>query len=226
MPTYGDASKQVDWLVLSAALFFGGFAVGVLAATVYHTGDFLNSADAAQRWSIWSSIGTCLGSFAAVIGVGVAAWSFRSQVQQSKITLGADMLFKLTETFDSSRMHEARYRASRYLQSAGRKDSGLDSNSHVNTVLDFFEQVALLERRGAIQTEFVWHAFYEWIFNYYHLTKNYRAEVRKSDPTVWADLEMLYARILARQGTDAATFPTHNELLAFVSEEQSLRPLM
>jgi hypothetical protein len=225
MPTHRDERKQVGWSVLSAALLFGGIAVGVFAATVYRTGNFLTSADATQKWSIWSSIGTCLGSIVAVIGVGVAAWSFRSQVQQSKITLGADMLFKLTETFDSPRMHETRYRASHYLQSIGLKDSGLKGNSHVDTVLDFFEQVALLERRGAIQTEFVWHAFYEWIFNYYHLTKNYRVEVRKSDPTVWADLEMLYARILARQGADAATCPTHNELIAFVREEQASRPL-
>ena len=225
MPTHRDARTQLGWLVLSASLLFGGLAVGVFAATAYHTGDFLSSADATQKWSIWSSIGACLGSSAAVIGVGVAAWSFRSQVQQNKITLGADMLFKLTETFDSPRMHETRYCASHYLQSTELKKSGLNSNSHVNAVLDFFEQVALLERRGAIQTEFVWHAFYEWIFNYYHLTKNYRAEVRKSDPTVWADLEMLYARVLERQGADAATSPTHSELIAFVGEEQALRPL-
>lgn len=225
MPTHRDARTQVGWLVLSASFLLGGLTVGVFAATAYHTGDFLSSADATQKWSIWSSIGACLGSFAAVIGVGVAAWSFRSQVQQSKITLGADMLLKLTETFDSPRMHEARYRAAHYLQSTGLRDSGLISNSHVDTVLDFFEQVALLERRGAIQTEFVWHAFYEWIFNYYHLTKNYRAEVRRSDPTVWGDFEMLYARVLERQRADAATCPTHSELVAFVGEEQALRPL-
>ena len=135
------------------------------------------------------------------------------------------MLFKLTETFDSPRMRETRYCASHYLQSTQLKGSGVSSNAHVDSVLDFFEQVALLERRGAIQTEFVWHAFYEWIFNYYHLTKSYRSELHKSDLTVWADLEMLYARVLARQGTDAATSPTHRELVAFVDEEKALRPL-
>lgn len=99
------------------------------------------------------------------------------------------------------------------------------TNSSVDSVLDFFEQVAFLERRGAIDIEFVWHAFYHWLFHYYHLTEKYLAAAGADDSTVWADLSKLYERMEEEQRKAvkrAGGAPTTQQLHEFMESEISL----
>lgn len=187
-----------------------------------------------QLWTIVGSVGTCAGAVAAAAGVLFAAFSFGATVQQSKLSLGADMVLKLDDRFKTPEMKNARARAAQKLAT-----KALTSDENVDLVLDFFEQVALFERRSAIDTELVWHTFYHWFFNYYHLSKSYREYARQDDTSLWADIEQLYERIVMAQAgvrqsrTSCLTLckrtkktrglvPTTGELERFVNEEIAL----
>lgn len=197
------------YILIGAVIPTIGFLIGAFKST-----------EPAQFWPAASALGTIAGSLVTGVSVAIAAWSFRSQARQNSISLATDMLIKLTNEFDGERMQTARSRAAKFLRTM----SG-QTNSSVDSVLDFFEQVALLERRGAIDIEFVWHAFYNWLFHYYHLTQNYRAAASADDSTVWADLNRLYERMLQEQGNaanHAGGAPTPEQLHEFTESEIAL----
>lgn len=151
------------------------------------------------------------------MALGVAVWSYRSQVQQSKITLAVQILMKLEDDFDNPRMRAKRARAAKALQSQPGKGT-----ADVDAILDFFEGVALYEQSGAIKTKFVWHGFYLWFSYYYHLTMAYRTEVRQDDPQTWADLERLYQRTSAFEDQNQPRSPTPAEQAEFLADEIAL----
>jgi hypothetical protein len=196
-------------LVVGLAAFYGGGA--------YQTAHLVKANENIQRWNLWGSYATCVSAAVAAVAAGIAAWSFHIQVQQSKTTLGVDVLLKLDNDFGSPRMLAKRARAATAL-----KDQPGKGNSDINGVLDFFEGVALFERRGVIETEFVWHSFYEWFSTYYYLTQAYRAEERKRDHTVWLDLDGLYERVSLFQGADQPRHPTPAEVTEFLNDEIAL----
>lgn len=192
-------------------------AIGGLAASLGFVVGAIKPSDTAQFWSAVSALGTITGSLITAVSVAVAALSLRSQARQNRISLATDMLMKLTDQFDGKRMQMTRSHAAEFLRTKSEQ-----TNSSVDSILDFFEQVALLERRGAIDIEFVWHTFYNWLFHYYHLTQQYRAAARADDPTVWADLQGLYQRMLTEQqnaNKDAGRTPTPYELHEFIESE-------
>lgn len=197
-------------LVLAAAF-------GFFAAMVYQTGTFLTITDAIQKWSLWASFATCASALIAAGAIWVAVWSYRSQVEQSKITLAVQILMKLEDDFDNPRMRAKRTRAAKALQSQPNKGT-----ADIDAILDFFEGVALYEQSGAIETKFVWHGFYLWFSYYYHLTKIYRTEVRQDDSETWADLERLYQRTSSFEGQNQPRSPTPAEQAEFLRDEIAL----
>jgi hypothetical protein len=84
--------------------------------------------------------------------------------------------------------------------------------------------MALLLRRGALDTEIVSHTFFYWIDNYYTALQGYIAERQQRDPLVWEDLPKLVASVRAFQrkklGRDVSAIgPDQTE--AFLLEEQT-----
>lgn len=195
--------------VVGVAAFYGG--------GVYQAAHLVKANEDIQRWGLWGSYATCVSALVAAVAAGIAAWSFHTQTKQSKTTLGVDVLLKLDNDFSNPRMLAKRARAATALKGQPGKGS-----NDINGVLDFFEGVALFERRGVIETEFVWHTFYEWFATYYYLTQAYRAEERKRDPSVWADLDGLYERVSLLQGKDQPRHPTPAELTEFLNDEIAL----
>jgi len=173
--------------------------------------------DAVQRWSLWGALATCASALIAAGAVCAAVWSYRSQVQQSKIALAVQVLMKLEDDFDSPRMRAKRARAAKALQNRPH-----EGTADIDAILDFFEGVALYERSGVIETEFVWHGFYMWFSYYYHLTNRYRTEVRQDDSKTWADIESMYQRLSAFEGVDQPKHPTSAEIAKFLNDETAL----
>jgi riboflavin biosynthesis pyrimidine reductase len=60
-------------------------------------------------------------------------------------------------------------------------------------VLDFFETVAFLVRRGALDAEVVWHTFYEWIDG--RATEGVLRQARDEHPREWEDFGALRAKV-------------------------------
>ncbi len=89
--------------------------------------------------------------------------------------------------------------------------------------LDFFETMALLLRRGALDREIVCHTFFYWIDHYYQAAKPAIDQRQLADPLVWKDLILFVANLRKYQtsqyGTGTYTPPDPEDIAAFLAEE-------
>jgi hypothetical protein len=183
----------------------------------------------------WKFAGGPKGEFLAfvynvapMLAVIVSVVTLIVSLRHNRFSMGVDILSRLNKEFDSTDMKGARTRAARALQ-----DIETREDSDVNKILDFFENLALLERRGAIDIELIWHSFYYWLTCYFDTTSRYRADARREDPTQWEDIERLARRIQAEQQKHAIKI-SRNPLremvnssdaqLSFLNEEMHLVP--
>ena len=221
--------NRMLWLTAVPAFVVGAGTTTIYFATRVQPTD-------QQFWTFVGSVGTCAGTVMAAVGVLVAALSFGATVQQSRLSLGADMVLKLDDSFKTPAMKSARARAAQKLAAGA-----LTSDENVDVVLDFFEKVGLFERRGVIDAELAWHTFYYWIIHYYHLSKSYRDYARQGDDSLWEDIDRLYERVMTAQDkmrpsrascliackwkrmtSTSNRVPTPDELARFVHEETAL----
>lgn len=195
--------------------FFCGVGVGVFFCALIFAAYSIRQPiqDQAAFW-------TAVSAVSALIGVIVSVSTLVFSARQNKFALGVTILSKISDAFDTSQIREARSRAVSRLKAGDGND-----DSDVNSVLDFFEHVGLLLRRGAIDAEMVWHSFHYWIYHYYHLTRAYRAAERERHPSVWCDLDELYEIVMAYEAKAEARGerrPTESETNEFIRSEESL----
>lgn len=120
----------------------------------------------------------------ALAAFGLSFVVFLSAKRRERFKLGIDLILKLGERFESAAMREHRAAAALALRKSDEGDiPALDS------VLDFFEDVAFLVRRGAVDVEAVYEFFSHWIEIYARAS----AEYRRSDhgSLVWEGFERL-----------------------------------
>lgn len=157
-----------------------------------------------------------LTAWAAVVAAAVAVYAIWAESRRSRFALGIDLLLRLEADFGNDRMLTARRLASKALRS--------DDPSDADDVLDFFEMIGLLVRRGALDKYVVWHNFFYWIHRYYLSAQDYITAIQKEDPTIWADLVELHRSLVLiekkeRRCTDSNLQLTEAELTEFLEEE-------
>ena len=171
-----------------------------------------------------------ISSVAPLLAVVVTIFALVMNVKHNRFSMGVNLLKDLHGEFESDEMKKVRARAATTLRHVS---SSIDSN--VDHIIDFFEGIALLERRGAIDAELIWHSFYYWFTCYYDLTIEYRAFARRIDPTQWEDIERLSQRMIQQQHRHAARtlspFPTRQDPVTdaqrdFLADEIRSNPLL
>jgi len=70
-----------------------------------------------------------------------------------------------------------------------------DPGAAVEDVLDFFDDAAFLVKKGALDTEMTWHAFYHWVRLYFQAAEQHIMAYRKREPPVWNYLCWIYPRL-------------------------------
>jgi len=129
-----------------------------------------------------TAVATALAAFAAVIAL-------LYDNQRSRFALGVETLLKLDDKFDGATIKAARRKAAQSLLK--------NSNEGLDDILDFFEMVGLLTRRGAIDAVLVCDLFFDWIHCYWTLAKEYVDAIRvKENPTIWLEAEWLHTRLV------------------------------
>ena len=98
---------------------------------------------------------SALAAWAAVVAAAVAVYAIWAESRRSRFALGIDLFLRLEADFRNDRMLTARRVASKALRS--------ENPSDADDVLDFFEMIGLLVRRGALDKHVVWHNFFYWI---------------------------------------------------------------
>ena len=69
----------------------------------------------------------------------------------------------------------------------------------IDDVVDFFEDVGFLLKRGAISHHTAWQFFWVPVSTYHQATVPYRLENESEDAEVWAQFEHLYSAIEAQE---------------------------
>ena len=160
-------------------------------------------------------------SIAAVAAVATSVLTFRfvkDEAAHVQLTTRLDSLWHLDAQWTSGEMADARSAAAASL---------LDSHPtpDVDEVLDFFDNIALLLQRGALDEEMVWHQFYWPMASYWMASQDYVRRARKDDPVLWQDLEGVLPRLTAieshRRHSDGKAIPSAAQIHDFLTNESS-----
>lgn len=168
----------------------------------------------------WSAVAALAASLAAVLALGTTLLVVRTVRQDSQRILystALDALWRLDEQWNSEGMGEARGAAATAL---------LDGHptQDVDAVLDFFDHVALLVQRGALDEEMVWYQFYWPMANYWTASREYIRAAQHDDVTMWQDLDTLMPRLVSieaqrhRRRNDEV-LPTAAQVRDFLTDE-------
>ncbi len=160
-----------------------------------------------------------IATWTALVTALVAIVGLWTQYRQSSFALSVDLIIKLDERFKSEKMIKIRKAAAESILNK--------TNSNVDDVLEFFELIGLLIRRGALDEKMVWHTFLTWIDGYWHSTNGYITAERKKDPTLWKDFSYLHKRVSdvqnrERGNSDSEIIPLEDSLDDFLKDEANL----
>jgi hypothetical protein len=115
---------------------------------------------------------------AAMAGVFVALWTSYKTVTQAKIATAYQLVTQFEAQWDSSILRVRRLEAATALL-ADPKNRGADS------VIDFFETIAVAVKDRVVPLELCWHLFSDRMFGYSQAAKTRIEHVRGEDPTFW-----------------------------------------
>lgn len=111
------------------------------------------------------------------------------QIRLSRLSLGADLILRHAERFESNAFRQKRRLAAKALL----ENRDLEN---VEDVLDFFDTVAVLVHRKAFDKTLVWHMFFYWLHGYWLRGNNYIGKIRQKEATRYTDLLWLHDQLL------------------------------
>jgi hypothetical protein len=155
------------------------------------------------------AIPAIVGTLAAVAAALIAAY----QVCLSRFSLGVDLTLRLDERFESPEFLKKKYAAAHAIKE--------QPGSDIEDVLDFFESLGLLTRRGALDQEFVYSTFFYWLHGYVSKCQDFIAEQRKEYPARYGDLVWLHRKLVAIEERRYGPIQ-ESEWDGFLDDEESL----
>ena len=140
-----------------------------------------------------------------------------TETQRLVFATALDSLWRFDGQWNSDAMSDARSAAAAALLS-GRP------TQEVELVLDFFDQMALLVSRGALDDELVWYQFYWPMTGYWFASQDYIQELERDDPMRWEQLRAVIPRLVAieaqrRMRTTADAVPAPAQIRDFLTSE-------
>lgn len=174
-----------------------------------------------QRGSVnWNALTALAALITAAAAIGMAVMlsvTVRSDLQRTRFTTSLDTLWRLDADWNSSEMLDARSEAATALLAG-------HSAREVETVLDFFDEIALLLQRGAVDQELVWYEFYRPMANYWYATQKYVSKQRDDGTQEWEQLAVVIPQLVAlesqrhNRSLEDAT-PTMSQIRDFLNTE-------
>jgi hypothetical protein len=142
--------------------------------------------------SLWISLNpTVVTAWAAIAAVLVAIWAINRDNARSRFATMIDLLTRQDDLLNKDE-HTL----------ASRKKAAMEilegkTSPHLTDVLNHFEFIGLLVRRGAIDKEMAWSTFYSVAVGWWQVASDHIKENRKEDQTVWCDYEYLVNTLMA-----------------------------
>jgi hypothetical protein len=169
------------------------------------------------NWTALAALAACLTAVVALATAVVIFRQVRLDTQRILFNTALDSIWRFDTQWNSDAMADARSAAAASLLDAR---PGRD----VETVLDFFDQIALLANRTALDDEMVWYQFYWPMANYWGASQDYVHQVSRDDPLRWEQLAAVMPRLVAiearrrKRAAEAAT-PTAAQIKDFLNTE-------
>lgn len=159
---------------------------------------------------------TALSGLVAAI---IAAAALLAEGKRSRFSIGVDIILKLDERFNTEELRKIRRVAAKSILDKTYRDA--------EEVLDFFEMMGLMVRKGALNEEMVWNLFFYWIHRYRLSANEYIEKERQKDSMVWANLIYLHDRVVAIEKrisrcSDSDLLLSEQSLKEFLEEESNL----
>jgi hypothetical protein len=147
------------------------------------------------------------------VGTSISLLAFAYQVHRARFNQSVDLLFRLeNDFFGGDKIAQRALAAQDYATNP-------DYFAEMEDILDFFETVAMLTRKGALDLYMVWHTFGYWIERYYAIAKPHIAVRQRQEPGVWEDLDWLMPRLMKLQAKKGSSNLNDAELARFLQEE-------
>jgi hypothetical protein len=185
-------------------------------------------------WNAIAAIASAIAALAAVATAIVAYYQTRAASAIAKSTadqalelakFNAELisLQHLDEQWQSQHMIEMRCSAAKALLE-GRTNFDLDQ------ILDFFEEIARLVKRGVLPVETAWDAYYWPISNYWRVSSAYAQKTQDDEGATWNNLPIMVAamrEVEAKESTRAIDqiAPSETQTKEFLEDETNLRSL-
>jgi len=97
-----------------------------------------------------------------------------------------------------------------------------DDFREMEDILDFFETIAMLTRKRALDLYMVWHTFDYWIERYFAIAEPYIKQRQIREPGVWEDLNWLVPKLgKLREKKELKTHAFGSEAKAAFLEEEA-----
>jgi hypothetical protein len=170
----------------------------------------------------WTALAALAASLTALVALATAAVIFRqvrNDSQRILFTTALDSIWRFDTQWNSDAMADARSAAAAALLDG-------QPNRDVETVLDFFDQIALLVSRGALDEEMVWYQFYWPMATYWFASQGQVRELEHDDPARWEQLRTVMPRLVAieaqrhQHAADQAV-PTATQIKDFLATESA-----
>jgi hypothetical protein len=152
-------------------------------------------------------------SWIAIAGLSISLLTFAYQVYRARFNQSVDLLFRLeNDFFGSVKVAQRSLAAKKFLASN-------TDFAEIEDILDFFETVAMLTRKHALDVYMVWHTFDYWMERYYAVAKPHIVARQAKEPGVWEDLDWLLPRLKKLQAKKGGNKLDEAELSRFLVEE-------
>lgn len=143
----------------------------------------------------------------------------KAQAEAVRVDLKVRLQLLFAERFDALSMVEARRRLAQQLY---------ESAPHAEiqeAVMDFYEDLGLVLKRGYLDEEMAWSTFGFYAVRWWGNCRSYVQRERKEtrDPTVFEDFEALVGRFRARDQKAGLSEPDDVDLKQFIDDERKQR---
>jgi hypothetical protein len=168
--------------------------------------------------AVVASLLAAVAALAAVATAGLVAWEVREEARSAGVNARVEAFWHVTDRWNSPAMLDTRSAAATVLLA---KKPPAD----VNAVLDFFDELVLLVKRGALDEELTALQFYWPLANYWAASSDYVRQVQREEPSAWKDIGGLVDRLGAiearrKQQPLSAVRPSPDDVQQFLVDEQ------
>lgn len=133
-------------------------------------------------WIFSKHLGVVIAVIMTVATAVFSLYSWHDNLERTRISQSVDLIFKLDQQY-------ADIKKSRKKAAVALLSSASEPSSDVDEVLGFYETMGMLVRKGALDKEMAWDAFYDNLHSWVQSTTTYIAAARKrdKDSTLWEE---------------------------------------